>query len=341
MMLNKLMILVAGVVAGTWLMLSMAGCGLPEDAAASVNGVIISKDDVQHRIDVTAILFPSEVPEDRESQEFIDYRGNVTKQLVSEEIERQEAEKRGISVSPDEIEESLTIYVEDKYFGDVEKMEEAFAGQGISIDDLRAEIERDLRHEKMLDAVHEETTITDEEVESFYNENKARYVYPERRQIRQIVVPDQAAAQAAAARIAGGEDFTAVASEVSVDGATAANGGLVGMVSQDQLPADIGQRAFSLDMNSVSEPFQSGSSWYIIKVEIITPASNKTFDEIKDELSFYLRNQKFAQRWKDYSAELWDEYDIEYAEGYEPPPEGETQTTTTLDPNAPAPRASN
>ncbi len=334
-MLKKMMILAAGAIAGVVLMLTSAGCGLPDNAAASVEGVIITKDDVQHRIDITSVLFPTEVPEDRESQEFIDYRNNVTKQLVSEEMEKQEAEKRDIVVTPDEIEESLTIYIEDKYFGNVEKMEEAFAEQGISVDDLRAEIERDLRHQKLLDAIHEETTITDEEVAAFYEENKGKYIYPEKRQVRQIVVADEASAQAAVARVAAGEEFADVAAEVSRDGATASKGGLVGLVSKEQLPADISQVAFSLGRGEVSQPFQSGPGWYVLKVEIITPPSNKTLDDLKDELSYYMRNQKFAQHWKDYSAELWETYDIKYADGYQPP-EPETETATTNNPGAPA-----
>ncbi len=335
------MILVAGVLAAAAIAVSTAGCGLPDDAAASVNGAIITKDEVQHRIDVTAVLYPNEVPEDRESQEFIDYRGNVTKQLVSEEMERQEAEERGVSVTADEIEESLTIYVEDKYLGDVEKMEEAFANDGISVDELRAEIERDLLHQKMLDSFHEETTISEEEVQAFYEQNKAKYIHPEQRQVRIITTATEDEAAAALARISAGEEFSAVAMEVSIDGATAQKGGLIGLVDRKSLPENVADAAFGLSYNQVSQLFQNGSGWSIVKVEIILPESNQTFDDLKDELTFFLRNQKFSERWKEYSAELWDTYDIEYAEGYEPPEEepaegGATGPTQTVDPGAPA-----
>lgn len=335
-MFRKSVILVMGVLAAAAIAVSTAGCGLPDDAAASVNGVIITKDDVKHRIDIAAILYPQEVPADRESQEFLDYRGNVTKQLVSEEMEKQEAEKRGISVSTDEIEESLTIYVEDKYLGDVEKMEEVFANDGVSIDELRAEIERDLLHQKMLDSFHEETTISDEEVRAFYDQNQANYVHAERRQLRIITTATEAEAEAALARITAGEQFATVATEVSLDGATAQKGGLMGMVTADGLSADIGQVAFSMSYGEISQPFQTGSGWSIVKVEIIIPEANQSFEDLKEDLSFYMRNQKFSERWKEYSAELWETYDIEYADGYEPPEVVVTTPTAPVDPSAPA-----
>lgn len=318
-MLKKITVLVGAAAALIGVSLFVSACSsLPGDAAASVNGVVISKDDVNHRIDLTRVLFPSEVPEDTESQEFIDYRSLVTKQMVSEEMEKQEADKRGLSVSDQEVEDALAVYVEDKYLGDVEKMQQAFAEQGVSVDDLRAEIRRDILHQKLLDSVHSETVVTEQEVADFYELNKSRYVYPEKRQVRQIVLSDQATAQAAAARIASGEDFATVAAAVSTDSSTASKGGLIGLMSKDQLPAAIADAAFSLSQSEVSQPFQADSKWYIVKVDIVSPASNKTLDELKDDLMLFLTNQRFAQRWRDYSAQLWDTYDIEYADGYEP-----------------------
>ncbi len=330
--------LLVAAAAAVVMLLTVIGCGLSENDAASVNGVPISKEAVDHRIELTRILFPSEVPADTESQEFLDYRGKVTKQLVSEEIERQEAEKRGLSVSDEEVEDALGIYVEDKYLGNVEKMEQSFADQGVSVDDLRDEIRRDLLHQKLLNSVRDETEVTDEEVAQFYEENRDRYVYPEKRQVRQVVCNDQATAQQAASRLTAGEDITVVAKELSVDAATANRAGLIGMVSRDQLPPKVGEVAFSMQEKQVSQPFQGDDSrWYVLQVDLVTPASNKTLEDLQEELKFYLRNQRCSERWREYSEELWQTYDIKYAEGYTPPPEGESDTgTATTEGSAPA-----
>jgi len=308
----------------------ISGCGsMPENAAANVNGIIITKDDVAARIQVAAGLNPTKVPTDTESEDYRNFQRDVTAQMVSEEIERQEIEKRGITISADEISTLLQQVVEDKYLGSVQKMEEDFAKRGITDDDLRNEIWRGLAHQKLLASLRDEVSVSDAEVLAQYQSSMSNYVFPEKRQTRQIVILDEATAQSVASRLAAGEDFTTLAREISIDTKTKQNGGLLGLVTRDSLPKAVGDVAFTVDANSVSMPFQSDLGWYVVKVDFVTPPSNRTFDEVKGELTTFMNNQRLADHYKDYAEGLKSEYNIEYADDYSPRPESTDQTTST------------
>jgi parvulin-like peptidyl-prolyl isomerase len=299
--------------------LLISGCNdLPANAAATVDGKVISKDDVNDRIRIGKGLSPGSVPADVESEDYKNFQRDVTEQLVAEELERQEAEKRGITVTANEVNALIDQVIEDKYFGSLQKLQEDFNKRGITEDDLRQELLRRLLHQKIMESLRAEVPANEDEVRAQYEANISSYIYPEKRQVRQIVVADEATARAAASRIAAGEDMATVAKQVSIDSKTRDNGGMVGLVVQSSLPKAVGDVAFSLPASQVSMPFKGDLGWYIVKVELIVPASNRTFDQVKDELMKFAGNQNLSQRYKAYVEEVKDAYDVQYADGYEP-----------------------
>ena len=126
---------------------------LPPDAAATVNGVVITKDDVAARIRVGAGINPTKTPSDPDSEEYKNFQRDMTAQMVSEEVEKQEATRRGITVASDEIDSIVQQVVEDKYLGSVQKMEDDFAKRGVTDEDLRDNILRQLLHKKVVQSL--------------------------------------------------------------------------------------------------------------------------------------------------------------------------------------------
>ncbi|MHB8923288.1 MAG: peptidyl-prolyl cis-trans isomerase [Thermoleophilia bacterium] len=320
----------AGAVAVAAAALLITGCSsLPDNAAATVNGIVITRDDVTSRVRVARGLSPQRVPSDTESQDYKDFQRGIAAQLVAEEVERQEAEKRGITITADEINEKVTQVIEDKYFGSAAKMEEDFSKRGLTDEDLRGQLWRQLAHIKILESLRAEVPITDAEVRAQYDNSISSYIHPEKRQVRQILVADEATARIVSTRLASGEDFTQVARQVSIDSKTRDNGGLVGLVPKNNLISAVGEVAFSQARGEVSMPFQGEQGWYIVKTDIITPATNQTFDEVKDQLKVYLSNQRVSERYKTYLEEIKPLYDVVYADAYAPLEQSTSTTETT------------
>jgi peptidyl-prolyl cis-trans isomerase D len=144
-------------------------------------------------------------------------------------------------------------------------------------------------------------TVTEEEVRSRYEQDKAQYVQAETRNARHILIPveDQAqdAAQAAVARdlytqIQGGADFAELARTHSKDSASAASGGELGWATRDIYDPAFGAKLFSMSEGEVSEPVKSAFGYHIIKLEGIRPETGRSFESARDEITLQLREEK-------------------------------------------------
>ena len=109
---------------------------------------------------------------------------------------------------------------------------------------------------------------------------KATYVIPEKRDIEQITYPDEAAAKAAAAKIAAGESFADAAKDRKLSDKDIALGTLV----QADLADARGKAAFSLPEGGVSQPVKFTFGWVLLHVTKITPGVTKTLDDVKEDL---------------------------------------------------------
>ncbi|MCL4562564.1 MAG: peptidylprolyl isomerase [Chloroflexi bacterium] len=82
--------------------------------------------------------------------------------------------------------------------------------------------------------------------------------------VRQIVVPDLAAAQAVETRLKNGENFATVAKEVSTDTATKDNGGDLGWFGKGTQDSALEAAAFSMKIGEISQPIKEASGSYVV-----------------------------------------------------------------------------
>jgi peptidyl-prolyl cis-trans isomerase D len=142
-----------------------------------------------------------------------------------------------------------------------------------------------------VDELKKEMSVTDEEAKDVYERSKETYDVPERRRIQQISFKDRAAAEAAKAAIAGGKNFRDVAQEA---GASEADINL-GLLTQKQLiDKTIGEAAFKLARDEVSDIIQGRFSYVLLRVIEIQPGKQSTFDETKEKIRDKLAAEKAA-----------------------------------------------
>jgi peptidyl-prolyl cis-trans isomerase D len=123
--------------------------------------------------------------------------------------------------------------------------------------------------------------VNEDEVQKRYEENKAQYGTPETRRVRQIVFPDRASADQALARLKGGDTFDAIVASRNLTSTDVD----LGVVTRDKiLDSAIAEAAFSLADSATSEIIIGRFGPTILAVSEITPGTQKTYEEVRDEI---------------------------------------------------------
>ena len=125
-------------------------------------------------------------------------------------------------------------------------------------------------------------SVSDAQIAQEYNAHKATYVIPEKRDIQQIEFKTQKEAVDARAGIDKGMSFDELATRRGLKPEQIS----LGTLTQAELPdADRAKVIFALPENQVSQPLTGAFGGYVLaRVTKITPGSNKTLADVKDDI---------------------------------------------------------
>ena len=158
-----------------------------------------------------------------------------------------------------------------------------------------------------------------ESLQSAYQENSDQYAEPAEATARHILIavdrdadPEaveaaRTRAEAARQRLAGGEDFAAVALEVSEDEGTREDGGALGSFARGERISEIDEAAFALQPGDLSEVFQTDAGFHVLRLDSLQPERTRPFDEVAPELAREeILQQRANERAQQLSVELAD-----------------------------------
>jgi peptidyl-prolyl cis-trans isomerase C len=228
------------------------------------------------------------------------------KRVVDIHLLADEARKRGMKPDQGRVDAAMAELVQRA--GSRENFDASIAQIGVTFDQLKSNVAlSDLVKAYITTTIDPQVTVTAEEVQTFYNQNPQMFQRPDMVRARHIMMrigqgADQAEKDAAKARVetarkrvVAGEDFAAVAREVSED-RTAANGGDLGFFAQDSMVPALANVAFALDVGKISGVVETQFGYHVVKVEEKRPASTVSFDEAKEPLEQMLRENKAGEK---------------------------------------------
>ena len=106
------------------------------------------------------------------------YGTEVLEQLMANEIIKQEAKEKKLTISKEDLNEEYEIYA--NYYGGEEQLLESLKTYNMKKQDILDDIEIYLLTVKVMEQT---ITLTDEEIEAYYEENKANYLSDEDEQL--------------------------------------------------------------------------------------------------------------------------------------------------------------
>ncbi|ADL07837.1 PpiC-type peptidyl-prolyl cis-trans isomerase [Thermosediminibacter oceani DSM 16646] len=267
----------------------IAGCspGSSKEVVARVNGEEISKDELY---DVMVKLV---------GKEALDY-------LVSQKIIDLEAKKQNINVSEEDIQRELEKVYE--YYGGEEAFTQNLQMSGYSLEEYKKDLAMDIKIKKLLEP---KISITEEEIKSYFEENKDNFAREKQVRARHILVENEEKANEVIAKLKSGEDFAELAKQYSTDTATKEKGGDLGFFGRGDMVKEFEEAAFSLKVGEISSPVKTQYGYHIIKVEEIKEAQEANYEESKDKIKDILLNQKVQQEYSTWMQELYQQYEVE------------------------------
>jgi peptidyl-prolyl cis-trans isomerase SurA len=279
-----------------------------ERVLVKVNGDILTQTELEER-QTAAIrsrmgtdFKPEMLNNNAELKKAVD---EVTPQLLVDAIDEllllQMGKEKGYHLSDEQFQAWLDNLRKEQNLGDDQKFQAALKQEGMTIDDLRKNVERQfLVGQVQRDEVGSKLTITEEEARQYYLTHKQQFAEPATVTLREILIEvptstqggqagvnvakqDEAEAQAAAlrTRLLAGEDFAKLAADVSAS-PSKANGGLIGPINLAEVSASLQQVISKMKPGDITEPLRTNKGVQILKLETLKPASIPPFESVRD-----------------------------------------------------------
>ena len=286
---------------------------------AIVNGESITSDLLELEADVDGILksvaqidmrFFDVLTETEEGLKLLlKYKLEVLNSLIDDLIVQQLAEREGVGVTDEEVNtevekrlketvESMGITLEDldKFlrsagYGDLETFKKR----------LSWHMKTQLSLQRLQEKITENATVTLEEAQNYYDQNKETYRIPAAVHLYRIIAKEKGKIDEALSRIRKGEDFLEVATKV-------ATGGDLGWIEEGKLEKDIESVIFDAPEGAILGPFESKGEFVLYKIVEKRATSYKSFDEVKEEIVNKLLSDKRSQLWKDWFNKVFEDF---------------------------------
>ncbi len=222
--------------------------------------------------------------------------------LVGEELIYQHARGGGMKLTAAEVKAEFENL--KKTFANDAAMNAALAARGMDRDALQRDLEKSLTVAKYIaNTIDGKIAVAAPEITKYYNENTDEFRHPDliRTSHILIMVPekstadqDKAARQRAEGLLAkarAGEDFAKLARENSMD-PSASNGGDIGYTERGRLASEYEDAAWALQTGKVSGVVRTQFGYHVIKTTDRKKAGLATLDEVRAQLTEFLKAQK-------------------------------------------------
>jgi peptidyl-prolyl cis-trans isomerase C len=273
------------------------------DVLARVNGEAVLKIEFENAVRTLEARAGQGVPFEKRDEV---YR-QVLDQLVGYKLLVQESRARKVTITDADLDAQINQI--RQRFPNEDAFIKALAEQKVTLDKLKQDTRIQMLVSKIIETeVTPHVSVTDKDIDAFYEQNKARFNEPEGVRASHILIrfppnADETAKKQARdkadtilKKLKAGGDFAALAKENSQDQGSAANGGDLGFFPKGQMVPAFDSVAFALKPGQMSGLVETQFGYHIIKVTDRRAARVVPLPEVRNDISQFLTQQQQQQK---------------------------------------------
>jgi peptidyl-prolyl cis-trans isomerase SurA len=325
-------VFLAGILVSVAVVCAFSADTVVEDIIARVNNSIITRSEFQRQKEQA---LAEARQQGLSGDKLADVDKNALRDLIDQQLLVQKAADLGITADT-ELVKRLDEIRKQMNLPDMEAVEKAAQQQGVSFEDFKQNIRNGILTQDVIrQEVGSHITITNEEVQKFYDEHKSEMDQPEQVRLSEILVsteikgdngetqdatPDQvAAAEKKAediyAQLKAGAKFDELAKKFS-DGPTASQGGDLQMFKRGTLAKELEDKVFSMKADDFTEPIRTKQGFVILKVTEHTSAGIPPLKSVEQRIQDAIYMQKLNPQLREYLTKLREDAYIDIKPGY-------------------------
>jgi peptidyl-prolyl cis-trans isomerase SurA len=244
-------------------------------------------------------------------------RRTILDRLVEKKLTEQKIRELGIRVSEEEIRQAIDDVRKQNNIPSQEALETALAGQGLSFEQYRAQLQEQIEKLKLISMeVRAKIQVGETEMREYYAANRAKYTEEDSFRARHIffktgekatpaeIQRSKATALAVLADAKAGKDFAELAKKFSEDPAARKDGGDLGSFKKGDMQPELEKTILSLKPGEVSDLVSTPIGFHIIKLEARIVGTTKPFESVKGEIEEILYRKKSEDRFNQWAKDL-------------------------------------
>jgi peptidyl-prolyl cis-trans isomerase C len=288
---------------------------------AKVNGTVLTEADLQQALNeiMPAGVFHGGFSSEKRAT----YRPQAFEKMIDKELFYQEALKIGLKIDEEIIqaEREKTI----KRLGGKKKFKVALKKAGLSDEQYREKLQKKHLVKRLIVVEVKEKAqaqVSDEEIKAYYEANNKKFMRPEARRLKHILIsvkPEataeewkakKARAQEVIDKINAGQDISAVAADYS-DGPYRVKGGDLGLVHRGRLYPTLEKEVFQLEPGRLSGIIETIYGYHVVRVEEVKQQQQMRLEDVYPSVQKELTEKKEKQLQEALTARLRGNAQIE------------------------------